>query len=319
MPGCPAKTGKEHDRYVVCWLCDNTAHAKCAGVNGRVADLIAEDKGLRWCCTKCRQTDIDIYNVFKHARRAFSDVGKELQALALKFAEYDRVFNTFKCLSSPPRTPQTPREEAGAPSSVDIHDVDESEDLLLLSPNPDTQPPPITAALPELPNRQQPKEKARPPKIIVSRDSAPQNTLPQSSGNTSQENVVATTSAAAQLAQTVPKPLKVVAPKKAIFVSRLSPDTTVDDIKHYINSKASKNLDLNISKFNFAYSRIKASFKIHVPSESFGDIVNPTFWPPNTIVHEYVYKNPPPIDTSTVSLRNTGANTASNIVSNPKN
>lgn len=38
-----------HD-YILCWLCDNAVHVKCAGYTGRIKESIAKAGGLKYGC-----------------------------------------------------------------------------------------------------------------------------------------------------------------------------------------------------------------------------------------------------------------------------
>jgi hypothetical protein len=88
--------------------------------------------------------------------------------------------------------------------------------------------------------------------------------------------------------KTVPntKALVVVKPKKLVFVSRLAPDTSIEDVKTYIQSKISVT-NVVVEKFKFNYSRDIASFKISIPADNFQSVCSGTFWPPDLIVKEY--------------------------------
>ena len=61
-----------------------------------------------------------------------------------------------------------------------------------------------------------------------------------------------------------------VPPKKQIFVSRLAPDTTSDDVKAFIQAKYKANV--TVEKFKFTYLREISSFKISVTAEHFNKI-----------------------------------------------
>ncbi|KAH8283714.1 hypothetical protein KR044_002849, partial [Drosophila immigrans] len=86
-----------------------------------------------------------------------------------------------------------------------------------------------------------------------------------------------------------PKPLVGVPPMKQIFVSRLAPDLTSDDVKAFIIAKI-KNANPKVEKFKFAYDRQIASFKINVPPSLFETICSPSFWPEHLVVKEFKAK-----------------------------
>ncbi|KAH8388812.1 hypothetical protein KR215_000936, partial [Drosophila sulfurigaster] len=82
--------------------------------------------------------------------------------------------------------------------------------------------------------------------------------------------------------------LVAVPPLKQIFVSRLSPDTTSDDVRAYIKSKSQARV--KVDKFNFSYEREISSFKISVPAEQFSLMCSKEFWPEHLLVKEFVAK-----------------------------
>ena len=86
--------------------------------------------------------------------------------------------------------------------------------------------------------------------------------------------------------------LIVVAPRKTIFVSRLHPDTTVDNLRTYIKTKIPNLPDngIKIFKFNKSQPRDISSFKIITPAKLFNLIVNRTFWPDGLLVKEFVFR-----------------------------
>ena len=87
-----------------------------------------------------------------------------------------------------------------------------------------------------------------------------------------------------------PKPLKIIAPRKTVFASRFSVDTTVNDVEFYIKTNLGIEdcNDVQIYKIN---ARNRASFKIIVPESIFDSLVNPQFWPKNTIVRQFIYRD----------------------------
>ncbi|XP_059217587.1 uncharacterized protein LOC131994738 [Stomoxys calcitrans] len=53
-------------------------HAKCVELSARTADNIREDKGLRWCCAKCKEFNVELYAFFKNTRSEFETINNEL-------------------------------------------------------------------------------------------------------------------------------------------------------------------------------------------------------------------------------------------------
>lgn len=85
--------------------------------------------------------------------------------------------------------------------------------------------------------------------------------------------------------------LKVIPPKKSIFISRFAYETTTDNIYNYIESKLNCNPDVLIKKFTYSEPRDITSFKLTVPNDLFDTLIDPTFWPNNTFIREYVIRN----------------------------
>ncbi|KAL9874270.1 uncharacterized protein ACN427_012799 isoform 1-T2 [Glossina fuscipes fuscipes] len=89
--------------------------------------------------------------------------------------------------------------------------------------------------------------------------------------------------------------LKAVPPRKAIFVSRLAPDTSVEKIRGYLAAKApSVNLKrVSIFKLGPSQSRAISSFKILVPTENMNLILNKPLWPVGSLIKEFIPRDRP--------------------------
>lgn len=88
----------------------------------------------------------------------------------------------------------------------------------------------------------------------------------------------------------VHNPLRAIPPRKTIFISRLANNTSIDDIDYYIKSKVGEQAEILIQKFQYSQPRSIASFKLTVSAELFQILLDLNFWPENTLVREYVYK-----------------------------
>ena len=89
--------------------------------------------------------------------------------------------------------------------------------------------------------------------------------------------------------------LKAVPPRKALFVSRLAPETSVDNIKSYLAAKApSVNLK-RVSIFKLAPSQPRAisSFKILVPTENSEILLNKPLWPVGSLIKVFIPRDRP--------------------------
>ncbi|KAL9883440.1 uncharacterized protein ACN427_010777 [Glossina fuscipes fuscipes] len=89
--------------------------------------------------------------------------------------------------------------------------------------------------------------------------------------------------------------LTAVPPRKAIFVSRLAPETSVDNIKGYLATKVpSVNLK-RVSIFKMAPSQARAisSFKILVQTENSDMLLNKSLWPVGSLIKEFIPRDRP--------------------------
>ncbi|KAH8321870.1 hypothetical protein KR067_007107 [Drosophila pandora] len=248
------------DSYLFCWLCNNCSHIKCAGGghNGRISDLITKNIGLTWSCIACREIESEMRTFMKQTRNGFLDVRKQFAALNEQFLTLETQFLGLKLLSESPRR-KIPNNNPmavnllGTPASHVIH----SDKFLPIVP-------PIVLDPLSLENLQVPVAPSPRPLTGV----APEL---KSSGLS----------------------LRAVAPRKAIFVSRLMPDATVDDVRSYLlkHLKVAPN-DLAVFKFNFKHKRNISSFKIVIPESYFEKALDPSAWPEHSIIHEFLAKDP---------------------------
>ena len=88
--------------------------------------------------------------------------------------------------------------------------------------------------------------------------------------------------------RTIHRPLQAVPPRKNIFVSRLTYDTSSEDVDYYIRSKIGQNIDIFIQKFSFSTFRSVSSFNISTSHDYFNLLWTPIL--ANTLVREYVYR-----------------------------
>ena len=89
--------------FVCCWLCENVSHEKCAGLNGRVIDLIESKKGIRWTCESCRPVEMVILAFMRHTKRGFGDLLGRFKSLLNSFAALDDDFKNLKVLNDSPK------------------------------------------------------------------------------------------------------------------------------------------------------------------------------------------------------------------------
>jgi len=94
--------------------------------------------------------------------------------------------------------------------------------------------------------------------------------------------------------------------RKQIFIFRLHPDTSIDDVQVYVQSNVS-NAPITIDKFKFSSTRDISSFKLNVPPELFTTICCNKFGPNDWIIKELTsHKRSKPyvMNLSTVKLSN---------------
>lgn len=283
---------------MACWLCDNVVHVKCVGYSGLVADAIAKRTGLNWCCESCREVECEMRMFMRQTRVGFTNLIGGFHKLNDQFSALNSQFNSLKLMAESPKRKKS--------TSCDLQ---LSKFLPLPSTDPPTTPlvpqlisfatPVATTAAESIPIREpapptlvnaevvsevstvvtRSRGKPNPNKKI---SSAPPPTVGSPTLLGSKDNIPNITPLA-------PKPLVGVPPMKQIFVSRLAPDLTSDDVKAFIIAKI-KNANPKVEKFKFAYDRQIASFKINVPPSLFETICSPSFWPEHLVVKEFKAK-----------------------------
>lgn len=241
------------DQFLSCLMCDKVAHINCIGVSGLVLDACIAKVGVRWFCQECDKTVVDFLQVRSTALQNLSSIEKELKVAQNKIAESMKDLKSFGISSLKKR--KIPKNTKNVPSTETP--CTSSEVIQVLdSPN---------ATIIEKVRIESPKTRGKGSifDISISEDSSS------------------------------PKTLVAVSPKKkrkCIFVSRLSPKSTVADVNHYLKSNFKDLGDVSVKKFEFSYPRHVASFKITLSENVFHEIVDAKFWPPNTLVREFDFK-----------------------------
>lgn len=295
-PKCTVK--KDGERQVVCWLCDDLYHMKCVGLLARTTDqLVDADMGLRWCCLKCRKVDIEFYKFFTSTRHEFSEMHTEFASLYAKFRKFEERFvnfNRLDKLAEEKMSPSSPKRKKGL-EMVTVQQVNMVEPPIVVSeieePPVQSLAPPITRARGILsPNLIE----FDPKSPIVTADPKLPNVSVGIQGNKS-PNVPGSGSERSdttsdQYSSSARRELTVVKRRKTIFVSRLTRDTTADDLLHYVKSNLDGEHDLLCFKINPNSTRGISSFRLIVPCDVFDRIVDCGFWPLGILVREYVYR-----------------------------
>jgi hypothetical protein len=273
---------------ILCWLCDNVVHAKCVNVTGSTADALAKRIGLHYCCEECREVQNEMRAFMRQTRKGFKELFSGFRTLSKQFSKLDSDFNGLQLLNESPKRKKSTRKEETMSAAVPPPNVAQPS-------TPLTQPLiPVTTS-------------------VVTRSAAQKNSVSECVNSESSQPVTpkiptilapasipvsasprATTTASLSV---VPKPLVGIPPRKQIFVSRLAPDLTSDDVMAFIQAKIQA-AEIKVEKFKFSYERDVSSFKLCVPNDCFNHICTPDFWPAHIVVKEFEAKkkkNRPPI------------------------
>ena len=81
---------------ICCWICNNVAHAKCAGFSGPTADAVAKLNGLHYCCDACREVENDFVSFMRQTRTGFRELFGNFRKLADQFSALDTSLNSLK-------------------------------------------------------------------------------------------------------------------------------------------------------------------------------------------------------------------------------
>lgn len=263
--------GNNDAPMVCCWICQKPMHAKCAGFGGNVADSINNSgSGVTWSCDHCRVPLKDIYRFLNLTKNSISDMAKEFDSLYNKFKIREENFTNFKfsecdTLSSPKRKKTNTRALR-------------STTALAEKPSTSSNPQPPTITISNVTNIEKPTTSAPDSCIIdVGSPICPNNNNNNDPGPSSVLNI-----------NTNLPTLRSVPKRKSIFVSRLDPNTSEQDVANFINSKLKSKATFFVKKFNFNYERDVSSFKVTPPLGDFAKILDENFWPTDTLVHEFI-------------------------------
>lgn len=246
------KTVGPNELYVRCWMCEDEFHGKCVGLPNSFTNGLREPSyNCRWSCDSCNKKTTDFFKLFKQCRAVFLDISKDLTGIQTKLSMYEDAFKTFSVLNNSVDSP--PRKKKTRSNSKSVSNAPVIDQLQI--PNKGVEA--MCTDNIELS-----------PQII---------SVPSTSASS---NLIAP-----------PKNLVAIAPRKTIFISRLAADTSENDIIGFINKKLKNTSDVIVNKFNFSNPRLTSSFKLFVSDELFNSLLSPSFWPQNTLVKEFVYKN----------------------------
>lgn len=271
-----------NEKSIFCWLCNDCAHLKCAGFNGKSFDkLLDHSNGFRWLCWNCRETETETnFNIlFQETRKSFADLKQCFNIVNEKLLKFESMFMDIKfnnaCLNSSPKRkkPLTPSNFLVIPNSNEDPEV-------FLSPAPIptgeiNNVGNVDANIIEEISERQVGLNIMDDGAAVSGSNG---SLNGSAGiqNTNTKNLMGS--------------LVVVPPRKTIFISRLSHDTSVEKLEEYLKNMCSdfNNTDCKVFKFNYSQPRDISSFKIIVPDKIFHTIIMESFWPTGVLVKEFI-------------------------------
>lgn len=280
------KIVSDSERSIVCWLCTNLWHAKCAGIPARVVDILyGENNGLKWCCLKCRKINVDFYKFVKNYSSEVAQMGKELWALYERFNNFTSVIDKFPDLDafvcSPDVAGQKRKRSTKSALSKKLDTVVPSTSGPAASDVPKNSSDSVDILKTSSVDQQCVANATAPAAddVVPTREESSavhSGTIPNPPANTALQVV------------SRPKTLTVVPAKKVVFVSRFAPDTSSDDVNFYIKSKITGEFYLRIFKIRSSSPISRSSFKIIVPTEIFDKLIDRNFWPPKAFVKEFV-------------------------------
>lgn len=293
------------ERSLSCWICSDIWHIKCAGISARVADEIySKQNGLKWCCVKCRQISIEFCRFLKEASSEIKEMGRELWSLYSRFGKFSSLFEKFPDLEDFMSSAQKRKRETNktstktdfvTPKSVETAKLDDRPTSSRFSPvikDGDRQKR-VTFASPSV-NSKQDKNPKPVSKSCQKDDTQDCESVTQISQgkvpcvNNETVNLSPIADNRAKRPKLITKTLSSATAKKIVFVSRLAPDTTTDEVNSYIRSCIKGDFYLKTFKLRSSYADHRSSFKVIIPPDIFDKIVKREFWPKRAFVKEFV-------------------------------
>lgn len=288
-----------------CWLCDCHAHVKCAGFNGRHFDKItAKESGLRWSCWNCREFDVDFYKLFKEAKKGFHSLNYDFLSICSRLKSLEEMFDKFKWPEGKLSSPRRERASSDRQLNVPLTPISDNLGNLFVSPQPlqSLIPSSIIPSSAEVslanPIVSIPvgRDEGASVSVDVVRPDPAQNRIStvERSLQVDDDDVIGQNSQISHELMDMGD-LVVIPPRRTIFISRLSAETSVDKVIYFIKSHLSNfnENDLKVFKFNNSQSRDIASFRVLVPEKIFNTLVSNSFWPQGVLVKEFIPRDRP--------------------------
>lgn len=284
-----------NDRMVSCWLCLNFYHLKCCGLKPRDADALSDDsKSLHWTCPDCKNIGIEFYNMFRSSKDEFNKIKNEFLVLQQKFNEFSNIFIKYPnlekftgCINqsvSPKRKKTQSSPHVALNSQLSLPKNNKTTNLNTENVFQDCSVTPVSnMSLPIYSS-----DRISPLSTNKLATNHTNNAASCSRSSTSTGETDNISNGNSTVGNGIIHPLKVIPPKKSIFISRLADETSAADIEFYIKHKLGGDLDIMVRKFKFSRPRSIASFKLMVPQEVFDRIINTNFWPPYVFIREFI-------------------------------
>lgn len=297
---CSAETCRlvsSSERALTCWICSDIWHVKCAGISARVVDeMYAEKNGLRWCCVKCRDIDVDFCKFFKKSTSEMVTMGRQLWDLYTRFSKFSSLLEQFPVIDSVITSPDMDRKRKKvtdksnrSSNSADKSDrssdsSEKTESSSILAETVGDKQKKVVFASPTV-KKQETNSKKRENKSKSNRANKT-----EVEAEIVDATVTPTANVESGTNMTRPNTLSMAPAKKMVFVSRFDPQTTAEDLNSYIKSKIDGDFYLKTFKLKSSYSESRSSFKIIVPQDIFDKIIRYDFWPKKAFVKEFVDK-----------------------------
>lgn len=265
------------ERMLSCWLCHGLIHFKCSGIPTLAAEATQKHDGLHWRCNNCKKVGVDFYKFFQERKSIFLGIQKEMSNLSQRISEYGNLFDRFISLETYEFPPQIPSQQSSLQQYSPSQLSPRRKSARIASKTDTVNINPVNAGnavdnhMDVVPSTSKITENNTAEKLSFSDVTKLYNPITNNTEN-------------------APRELRVIPPKKHVFVSRFAAETTVDDLNYYIKTKLNSNDEILTHKFSYSQPRSITSFKITVSSDIFNKIIDPRFWPDNTLVREYISK-----------------------------
>ena len=298
------KITNENERFITCWLCENHGHFKCAGFTGRQFDVITDRKnGLRWACINCRSLEVDFYRLFKESKVEIANMKKDFESVYSRLNYFENMYNKFEYPDGSPKRKKSSAIISGnnlislnSPVVAPLQNNTENlSSVNHLAPPLQFASSPCSRSSPAVSNTSE----SRSTQIETLSSEAPSNVQQNPHHLHSVPPIFVsdytsnpTAHPPMQCASLPSSSLIVVPPRKSVFISRLHPSTTINNISDYVKSKIHnlEESDFKIFKFNSSSARAISSFKLVVSKNIFDTIINSSFWPDDILVKEFVFR-----------------------------